>query len=64
MAIRKINQVAARRGVHPAKVAFLALDPKGRVGAACTERTKFEYAVARPGKVELLKAPEISSGPK
>ena len=58
-AIRKINQVAVRRGVHPAKVAFLALDPKGRIGAACTERTKFEYAVARPGKIELLKAPEI-----
>jgi isoaspartyl peptidase/L-asparaginase-like protein (Ntn-hydrolase superfamily) len=58
-AIRKINQVAVRRGVHPAKVAFLALDPKGRIGAACTERTKFEYAVGRPGKIELLKAPEI-----
>jgi isoaspartyl peptidase/L-asparaginase-like protein (Ntn-hydrolase superfamily) len=61
-AIRKVNQVAVRRGVHPAKVAFLALDPKGRVGAACTERTNFEYAVARPGKVELLKAAEIVMG--
>ncbi|HMF14383.1 MAG TPA: N(4)-(beta-N-acetylglucosaminyl)-L-asparaginase [Gemmataceae bacterium] len=55
-AIRKVNQVAVRRGVHPAKVAFLALDPKGQVGAACTELTNFEYAVARPGKLELLKA--------
>src|SRR5437660_5750187 len=58
-AIRKVNSVAARRGVHPAEVAFIALDPKGRVGAACTEKTNFTYAVARPGKVELLKAPEL-----
>jgi hypothetical protein len=29
------------------------------VGAACTARTNFQYAVARPGKIELLKAPEI-----
>ena len=58
-AIRKVNAVAVRRGVHPAEVAFIALDPKGRVGAACTEKTNFTYAVARPGKVELLKAPEL-----
>jgi N4-(beta-N-acetylglucosaminyl)-L-asparaginase len=58
-AIRKVNAVAVRRGVHPAEVAFLALDPKGRVGAACTEKTNFTYAVATPGKVELLKAPEL-----
>ncbi len=59
MAVRKVNAVAVRRGVHPARVAFLALDAKGRIGAACTERTNFEYAVARPGSVELLKAKEI-----
>jgi isoaspartyl peptidase/L-asparaginase-like protein (Ntn-hydrolase superfamily) len=58
-AVRKVNSVAVRRGVHPADVAFIALDPKGRVGAACTENTKFFYAVARPGKVELLKAAEL-----
>jgi N4-(beta-N-acetylglucosaminyl)-L-asparaginase len=58
-AIRKVNAVAARRGVHPADVAFIALDPKGRVGAACTEKTNFFYAVATPDKVELLKAPEL-----
>lgn len=58
-AVRKVNAAAVRRGVHPARVAFLALDPKGRIGAACTERTNFEYAVARPGSVELLKAKEI-----
>src|SRR5262249_62356585 len=58
-AVRKVNAVAVRRGVHPASVAFLALDAKGNPGAACTTRTNFQYAVARPGKVELLKAPEI-----
>src|SRR5262249_49497030 len=43
LAVRRLNQVAVRRGVHPARVAFLALDPKGRVGAACTAQTGFEY---------------------
>ncbi len=55
LAIRKVNSLAVRRGVHPAQVAFLALDKHGQIGAACTPRTNFEYAVARPGKVELLK---------
>jgi isoaspartyl peptidase/L-asparaginase-like protein (Ntn-hydrolase superfamily) len=59
-AVRKVNATAVRRGVHPAQVAFIALDPKGRVGAACTARSSFDYAVARPGGVELLKAKEIS----
>lgn len=59
LAVRKVNTVAVRRGVHPARVAFLALDPRGRVGAACSERTGFQYAVARPGSTELLKAKEI-----
>jgi N4-(beta-N-acetylglucosaminyl)-L-asparaginase len=48
-----------RRGVHPARVAFLALDAKGNPGAAATPRTNFQYAVAKPGSVELLKAKEI-----
>lgn len=59
LAIRKVNATAVRRGVHPARVAFLALDPRGRVGAACTLRTNFQYAVGRPGKVELLTAREV-----
>ena len=59
LAVRKVIAVANRRGVHPAKVAFLALDPKGRTGAACTQRTNFQYALSRGNKVELLKAPEI-----
>ena len=60
-AIRKANQIAVRRGVHPAQVAFLALDPKGNPGAACTARSNFQYAIARPGKVELLRAPEFEA---
>ena len=59
LAIRKVNAVAVRRGVHPAQVSFLALDTKGRIGAACTAMTNFQYAVARGDKVELLKALEI-----
>jgi isoaspartyl peptidase/L-asparaginase-like protein (Ntn-hydrolase superfamily) len=61
LAVRKVNAVAGRRGVHPEQVAFLALDTKGGIGAACTERTNFDYAVARPGKVELMKGRKIGS---
>jgi N4-(beta-N-acetylglucosaminyl)-L-asparaginase len=61
LAVRRLNALAVRRGVHPAQVAFLALDPRGRIGAACTERYNFQYAVARPGSTELLKAKEIGS---
>lgn len=59
LAVKKINSTAVRRGVHPARVAFIALDPTGRVGAACTSRTNFKYAVARDSKVELLEGKEI-----
>jgi isoaspartyl peptidase/L-asparaginase-like protein (Ntn-hydrolase superfamily) len=59
MAVQRVIAAAARRGVHPARVAFLALDPKGRVGAACTKGTDFKYAVGRNGKTELLQAKEL-----
>lgn len=59
LAVRKVNSLAVRRGKHPERVAFLALDGKGQPGAACTVSTGFQYAVARPGKVELLRAKEI-----
>jgi isoaspartyl peptidase/L-asparaginase-like protein (Ntn-hydrolase superfamily) len=58
-AVWRVNATAARRGEEPARVAVLALDPRGRVGAACTAPTHFQYAVARPGKVELLEAREM-----
>ena len=59
LAVRRVNSVAVRRGVHPARVAFLALSPTGRIGAACTRDTNFQYAVGKKDKVELLKAKEI-----
>jgi N4-(beta-N-acetylglucosaminyl)-L-asparaginase len=59
LAVKRVNALAVRRGVHPARVAFLALDPKGAPGGAATEQTNFEYAVARGDKVELIKAKEI-----
>jgi isoaspartyl peptidase/L-asparaginase-like protein (Ntn-hydrolase superfamily) len=58
-AVRKVNEVAVRRGVHPAQVAFIALDVKGRYGAAATVQTNFQYAYVNNGKVQLQKAREI-----
>jgi len=57
--VRRVIALAARRGVHPARLAFLALDPRGRVGAAATKGTNFEYVVGRGDKVELAKAVEL-----
>jgi isoaspartyl peptidase/L-asparaginase-like protein (Ntn-hydrolase superfamily) len=59
LACRRVNATAARRGVHPAQVAFLALDPRGTPGAACTARTDFVYAVGRDGRVEMVRAREV-----
>jgi isoaspartyl peptidase/L-asparaginase-like protein (Ntn-hydrolase superfamily) len=59
LACKRVNAAAVRRGVHPAAVAFLALDPKGTAGAACTTRTNFKYAVGRGGKVEMVTAKEV-----
>lgn len=58
-AVKRVNAVAVRRGVHPASVAFLALDAKGQPGAACTKGTKFPYAVGRKGKVEMMEGKEV-----
>jgi len=62
LAVRRVNAVAARRGVKPARVAFLALDRQGRTGAACTPGTNFKYALAYEEKIELLQASEIGEG--
>ena len=59
LAVRKVNQVAVHRGVHPAGVAFLAIDKQGGVGAACTERIGFQYAIARPGELKQYKSKEL-----
>jgi isoaspartyl peptidase/L-asparaginase-like protein (Ntn-hydrolase superfamily) len=58
-AVRRVNAVAVRRGLRPARVAYVALDLDGTPGACCTAGTNFQYAVARPGSVEMLKAREI-----
>lgn len=60
LAARRVLDVARRRNASPAQVAFIALDPQGRTGAACTPGTDFHYAVGRAGKVELREATEIS----
>lgn len=59
LAGRRVLELAKRRGVAPAQVAFLALDPLGRTGAACTKGTDFHYAVGRAGKVDVMPALEI-----
>jgi N4-(beta-N-acetylglucosaminyl)-L-asparaginase len=58
-AVQRAIAAAVRRGQHPAKVAFLALSPKGEFGAACTQGTNFQFAVGRGENVELLKAKEM-----
>ena len=58
-AVKRIIATAIRRGKHPDRVAFLAMDPKGNTGAAATQMTNFQYAVARGEKIEMLKAKEL-----
>ena len=60
LAIARVNAIALRRGVPPARVAFIALDPQGRTGAACTKGGRFDYAVGREGKSELHAAKEVA----
>ncbi len=61
LACKRVNAAAVRRGVHPAAVAFLAIDPKGNVGAACTVKANFKYAVGRGEKVEMVQACEVAA---
>jgi isoaspartyl peptidase/L-asparaginase-like protein (Ntn-hydrolase superfamily) len=58
-AAKRVIDLAKRRGISPARVAFIALDVQGTPGACCTAGTNFQYAIARPGGVKLLKAIEI-----
>ncbi len=62
LAARRVIQVAQRRQAPLAEVAFLALDPQGRIGAACTAGADFHYAVGRAGCVEVVKAIEFGMG--
>jgi N4-(beta-N-acetylglucosaminyl)-L-asparaginase len=56
VAARRVIDVAKRRGVALAQVAFLALSPAGDIGAACTKGTDFHYAVGRGTKIEMFQA--------
>jgi isoaspartyl peptidase/L-asparaginase-like protein (Ntn-hydrolase superfamily) len=58
LAARRVTEVANRRGVKPAEVAFIALDPKGNTGATCTKGTDFHYAIGRGNAVDVRKAIE------
>ena len=62
LAARRVIKVAQRRQVPLAEVAFLALDPQGNIGAACTAGADFHYAIGRAGSVEVLKAREFGMG--
>ncbi|MFO0863712.1 MAG: isoaspartyl peptidase/L-asparaginase [Gemmataceae bacterium] len=55
-AVDRVCHVAKRAGKKPAEVAFIALNPDGRVGAACTEGTIFHYATYEHGVVKIRKA--------
>lgn len=59
LAVKRVIHISTRRGKHPASVAFIALDPKGNTGAACTVGTNFKYAVSRGDKIEILQAKEL-----
>jgi isoaspartyl peptidase/L-asparaginase-like protein (Ntn-hydrolase superfamily) len=59
LAVQRVLAVAARRGVAPARVAFLALDRLGGIGAACTAGTDFKYAVGMGDELQLLQAVEL-----
>jgi N4-(beta-N-acetylglucosaminyl)-L-asparaginase len=62
LAARRANDVAARRGVKPAQVAFIALNPAGQIGAACSKGTDFHYAIGRESRIDVIRAVEESSG--
>jgi N4-(beta-N-acetylglucosaminyl)-L-asparaginase len=60
LAARRVNRVAARRGETPKKAAFIAIDPQGITGGACTVGTDCAFAVSRGAHVAMFQADEIS----
>lgn len=59
LAVRRVIDSCRRRGSAIAEAAFIALDPAGRTGAACTAGTDFHYAVGQGGKVAVHKGREV-----
>jgi N4-(beta-N-acetylglucosaminyl)-L-asparaginase len=60
LAARRANDVAARRGVKPAQVAFIALNPAGQIGAACSKGTDFHYAIGRESRIDVIRGVEVA----
>ena len=52
-AVKRLNEVAERRGRKAASAGFLAIDRDGNVGGSCSAGTDFPYAVAVGGRVEM-----------
>ncbi len=61
LACKRVIAAMARRGAHPANCAFIALSPKGEVGAAATPGTNFAYAVGRGTEVTMGTAKEVGA---
>jgi N4-(beta-N-acetylglucosaminyl)-L-asparaginase len=59
-AVRRCNSIARRRGKRADCVAFVAIDREGRIGAAASPGTNFDYAVWRDGRVVMAKGPELA----
>jgi N4-(beta-N-acetylglucosaminyl)-L-asparaginase len=59
IAARRVVDACHRRGVAIAEAAFIALDPGGHTGAACTPGTEFHYTVGRGGTVQVHKGHEV-----
>jgi isoaspartyl peptidase/L-asparaginase-like protein (Ntn-hydrolase superfamily) len=59
-AAARVMEACRRRGAAPAEAAFIALDPDGYPGAACTAGTDFHYAIGRGGSVEVRKGMVVS----
>jgi N4-(beta-N-acetylglucosaminyl)-L-asparaginase len=61
LAAMRVVRIAQRRNLSLRKAAFIAIDPKGKTGAACTLGTDFVYAVAIGGRVQTFQAIEIGA---
>jgi N4-(beta-N-acetylglucosaminyl)-L-asparaginase len=58
-AVERVRAVSRRRGFPPSSLAFLAIDRDGQPGACCTGGTGFQYAIATPGRCELVTPKEV-----
>src|SRR5260370_215743 len=54
------NGGGGRRGVKPGQVAFIALNPAGQIGAACSKGTDFHYAIGRESRIDVIRGVEVA----